>query len=625
MAETGVYFTPVDFIIFVLMLAISACTTLYYAIVKYRRQRFIENADYHELSEDGELEDDVTPLRGGLGIFVGFVSAITYLGIPAETYLNGILFWSISLTIVPAAIIINNGYLPIFFRLKLNNVFDYLELRFNRTVRLLGVLGNFFNLLVYMTVVMYGLALALSAVTRVKVWGAILSIGLVRTIFTTIGGVNAILWVDLFQVLLMIAGFLGLIIVGCVETGGISTVWQAAITGNRAHFFLFNLDPTMRHSTWSLLVGGVFLNLTFLGPNQMLIKNYRTCLSETKAKKSIWIGMLLCGLFQILAVFTGIVMYSFYRNCDPYTAGQLTRTAELLPYFIVDVFHLIPGLPGLLVSAIFAASMSSTSAGIYSLAVTTSDDFIKLKWKNMSALKSTILIKSLSCFYGLLCMCGAFAISEVNSILQTVLSWAGILGGPVLGIFTLGFFSSRTNSKGAVCGFLIGLGFGLWMFIGAYTYPPAYNDPPLSTDGCGLNTTKVSPISSLFGDATSNRVLREASYVTNSLTTPASDEAYPPIASLYSMSYLYYSGTSWILTVLVGVFVSILTKAPPEPDPVLLNPYVDIVCWCFRRRRVSNGSSNEEMSATLTWNMEKCAPDVVNMDPVPVQAEVSDR
>lgn len=200
MADTSVYFTPVDFIIFVLMLAISACTTLYYAIVKYRRQRFIENADYHELAEEGELDEDVTPLRGGLGIFVGFVSAITYLGIPAETYLNGILFWSISLTIVPAAIIINNGYLPIFYRLKLNNVFDYLELRFNRTVRLLGVLGNFFNLLVYMTVVMYGLALALSAVTRVKVWGAILSIGLVRTIFTTIGGVNAILWVDLFQV-----------------------------------------------------------------------------------------------------------------------------------------------------------------------------------------------------------------------------------------------------------------------------------------------------------------------------------------------------------------------------------------------------------------------------------------
>ncbi|PIK42268.1 putative sodium-coupled monocarboxylate transporter 1-like [Apostichopus japonicus] len=621
MAETTLYFTIVDFLIFALMLAISACTALYFAIAKFRRQQFLADSDYHELSHDEEDEESITPLKGGLGIFVGFVSAITYLGIPAETYLNGVLFWSISLTVIPTALIINNGYLPIFYRLKLDNVFDYLEMRFSRNVRLVGVLGNFFNLLIYMTVIMYGLACALSAVTHVSLWGAILSIGLVRTIFTTVGGVNAILWVDLFQVVLMIAGFLGLIIGGSVEAGGVVQLWQNAMSGDRTYLFSFDVNPTTRHTTWSLIVGGIFLNLAFLGPNQMSIKKYKTALTESKAKKAVWIGMLLCGAFQILAVFAGIAMFSFYKHCDPLSSGQLKRSAELLPHFIVDMFSSVPGLPGLLVSAIFSASMSSSSAGIYSLALTTFDDFIKLRWKEMSPFKSTILIKSLSCFYGLLCMSGAFAISQVNSILQTVLSWAGILGGPVLGVFTLGFFSSRSNSKGAICGSLTGFAFGLWMFLGAYIYPPFYADPPLYTVGCYSNTTKVSPLIHTFNDGSHSRKFRDINEDVEFQTTIASEVKYPPIASLYAMSYLYYSGATWLITIVVGVFVSAVTAAPPKPDPLLLNPHLDI-CSCCRKDQPDQVDllCDGEMKATIKYH--RSASNLMQMETWQVQQEL---
>lgn len=420
----------------------------------------------------------------------------------------------------------------------------------------------------------------------------------------------------------MIAGFFGLIIGGFVEAGGVSQLWQNVVAGDRAYLFSLDINPTTRHSTWSLVVGGIFLNLAFLGTNQMTIKKYRTCLSEKKAKRAVWIGMLLCGGFQLIAVFTGIVMYSFYRDCDPYTSGQLERSAELLPHFIVDMFSSVPGLPGLLVSAIFSASMSSSSAGIYSLALTTFDDFVKLRWKEMSPLKSTVLIKGLSCFYGLLCMGGAFAISHVHSILQTVLSWAGILGGPVLGIFTLGFFSSRSNSIGAIFGSLAGFAFGLWMFLGAYIYPPFYADPPISVEGCYGNVTIVSPLADVFGQGEQNILIRDTRESLEFSATGSSEIDYPQIASLYAMSYLYYSGTTWVITIVIGAFVSAITTAPPKTDPMLLNPHIDL-CSCCKKDTSEDDliqSRDEEMTSAVKHHQHDIR-DAVQMDAWRIQQE----
>lgn len=144
----------------------------------------------------------------------------------------------------------------------------------------------------------------------------------------------------------------------------------------------------------------------------------------------------------------GLIMYSKYATCDPFTTGAVERTDQLLPYFIMDVASNIPGLPGLFIAGIFCAGLSTLSAHLNCLAGTMYEDFIS-KWIAPGATEKKIsyILKAIVAVAGIVCTLLVYVIERLGGILQLSMSFNGICTGPLLGIFTLGALFPQASSK----------------------------------------------------------------------------------------------------------------------------------------------------------------------------------
>lgn len=197
-----------------------------------------------------------------------------------------------------------------------------------------------------------------------------------------------------------------------------------------------------------------------------------------------------------------------------------------------------PGLCGLFVSGIFSASLSTISSAVTSLSAVTLEDYLKPLYKtifgrNMIDLNSTLPTKIIACIYGLLCIVLAFGASFLGSVLQASLTIFGVVGGPLLGIFTLGVCTVRTNQRGVLLGFLLGLLFSFWIGFGGPK--PVPDQLPFSTSGCA-NATQVAK------DAIAESY-QETEYFW-----------------LYRLSYLWFCVLGYLITTIVG-YVSSLVLA----------------------------------------------------------------
>ncbi|RWS05976.1 putative sodium-dependent multivitamin transporter-like protein, partial [Dinothrombium tinctorium] len=175
-------------------------------------------------------------------------------------------------------------FLPVFFQMKATSAYQYLELRFSSYVRTTASLVFAIQMILYMGIVLYAPALALSAVTGISKWWSIISVGLVCTFYCTAGGIKAVLWTDVFQSFLMFASMILIIIKGTIDVGGIDIVWKRAMEGNRIQFFNFDADPTVRHTVWSLAIGGIFIYVSLYGVNQTQVQRCLTVRSLRDAK-----------------------------------------------------------------------------------------------------------------------------------------------------------------------------------------------------------------------------------------------------------------------------------------------------------------------------------------------------
>ncbi|XP_071499638.1 sodium-coupled monocarboxylate transporter 1-like [Diadema antillarum] len=566
-------FSAADYVIFAGMLIISAGIGVYHALTGGRQRTTQEF-----LMADRKMN----PIPVAFSLVASFISAITFLGTPAENYVHGCMYWMFGFAYIGVGLATAFFYLPMFYRLNLTSANEYLERRFSRAVRICGMLTFCAQTVIYMGIVIYAPALALSAVTGLNLWGSVLAIGIVCTFYTTIGGMKAVLWTDVFQVTVMMIGFLAIIIETSIRLGGMGNAWRIADEGGRIDFIDFNPDPTVRHTFWSVVIGGTFTWTAVYGVNQSQVQRYLTCGDVKVAKQAVLyatIGMVIVVCFACLS---GIVMYAFYADCDPYTLGKVSQTDQLVPYLVMDIFGNRPGLPGLLVSAAFSAALSTVSSGLNSLAAVTGEDIVKSIWPNMSEAKYTKITKMFAAMYGILCIAMAFLASVMGSILQTALSIFGMIGGPLLGLFSSGMFFPWTNSIGAMSGLFTGLVFTFWVKIGSQIYPPPSDKPPLSIAGCPVDN------STMFNSTDFMETTVEAvTYSMINATAPMMEEAgRPAIAQLYALSYSWYSAAAWLVTVFVALVVSFITgpTKPADLDPRLFCSVVDTMYCCLPER-----------------------------------------
>ncbi|XP_062594392.1 sodium-coupled monocarboxylate transporter 1-like [Saccostrea cucullata] len=572
-------FQIVDYILFAGLLFCSAGIGLFYAIKDRQKSN---TKDF--LLAGG----DMNPIPVALSLLASFMSAITLLGTPAEMYNYTTIYWWIGLGYFFVILGGAHVYMPVFYRLRVTSSYEYLEHRFGKVSRTIGAIIYVTQMTLYMSIVLYAPSLALNAVTGFTLWGSIWAVGLVCIFYTTIGGMKAVLWTDTFQVGMMMAGLLAVLIQGSIEVGGFAKAWERSVVSGRINFVDFDPDPAIRHSFWTCVVGGCFTWLSVYGANQAQIQRAVTCSTLKKAQIAYWLNWPgLCIILYICAMI-GTVIYAFYETCDPKTYGLISASDQLLPLFVMDVLGHVPGIPGLFVSCLFSGALSTLSSGLNSIAAVLLEDVLRVfcvKRINSEVI-ATYASKIIALIFGFICLGLTYVASLLGGVLQAALALFGVIGGPLLGVFTLGMLFPWANEKGAVTGMLTSLVFMLWISVGYQIHKPKVATfSPISVEGCNWNlTTKVPPTthSSLYLNTTTQSSLF-VSTVNATLTTTADmvkEDSYYVMDRFYSLSYLWYSATAMIVVIAVGMLVSAITgfEKPSEMDPKLFCPIFDVFC-----------------------------------------------
>ncbi|WAQ95566.1 SC5A6-like protein [Mya arenaria] len=371
-------FSTVDYVIFGATLAVSTFIGFFYAI----KDRKISDTKLFLLA-GGNM--NFVPVS--MSLLASFMSAITLLGTPAEMYNFGTMYWWIGLSYAGSVALAAHVYVPIFYRLRVTTL------------------------------------------TGLSLWGAIISVGSLCTIYTAIGGMKAVLWTDTFQTVMMIVG-------------------------------------------------------------------------------ALWVNFPGLCVILLLSCMVGIVMYAFYSTCDPISFKLIMASDQMYPLFVMDLLSHVPGVPGLFVACIFSGTLSSSAA----------------------------------------------------------LSLFGMLGAPMLGLFTLGMIYPWANYKGAYAGTLTSLVVMLWIGGGAYITKPSSWRPPISTEGCNWNLTQDGRLSPWNTTATPVLIstITTADVINDTVIASAS---------------LAEGCLAMLIVCVVGIIVSLITgrQDPRKLDARLVCPIFDVM------------------------------------------------
>uniref|UniRef100_A0A8C3S8G7 Solute carrier family 5 member 5 n=1 Tax=Chelydra serpentina TaxID=8475 RepID=A0A8C3S8G7_CHESE len=536
-----------DYGVFGLMLLISTGIGLFYALSKGGQKT---SDDFFT----GGRQMSAVPV--GLSLSASFMSAIQVLGVPAEAYRYGIKFLWMCLGQLLNTLLTAYLFLPVFYRLGLTSTYEYLEMRFSRKVRLCGTIQY---IIATLTGFFFGL------VTGLDIWASLLSTGAICTFYTTIGGMKAVIWTDVFQVLVMLSGFIAILIQGTLLVGGPGAALEIASNHSRVNLLDFDPDPRSRYTFWTFTFGGTLVWLSMYGVNQAQVQRYVACKTENEAKLALLVNQV--GLFFIVssAVGCGIVMFVLYKDCDPLLAGYISAPDQYMPYLVLDIFEKYPGVPGLFLACAYSGTLSTASTSINAMAAVTVEDLVKPNMPSLSPRKLTLISKGLSLIYGTSCITVA-ALSSLlgGGVLQGSFTVMGVISGPLLGAFILGMFIPICNTVGVFAGLGAGFVLSFWVAVGGTIYPPSEDTMgvlPYYGDLCPLyNPRSTWPWFSLANrDVVSSALLR-----CHFLRRPAIADDF------YAMSYLYYGALGTLSTVVVGVLISYLTgnascEVPAQP------------------------------------------------------------
>ncbi|XP_040184289.1 sodium-coupled monocarboxylate transporter 2 isoform X2 [Rana temporaria] len=586
LAPKMITFSAWDYVVFAGLFLISAGIGVFFAI---KERKKTTSADFLV----GGKQMTCVPVA--LSLTASFMSAVTILGAPSEVYRFGASFVMFFIAYTFVVVFSAELFVPVFYRSGITSTYEYLEFRFSRPVRYVATIMYILQTILYTGVVVYAPALALNQVTGFNLWGSVFATGIVCTFYCTLGGLKAVVWTDAFQMVVMVVGFLSVLVEGTIQNGGPSEVWKIARNGSRLDIVDFDVDPLRRHTFWTIAVGGTFTWLGIYGVNQSTIQRCISCKSEKHAKLALYLNLIGLWVILVCAVFSGLIMYAHFQGCDPWTAGFISAPDQMMPYFVMNLFEKMPGLPGLFVACAFSGTLSTVAASINALATVTYEDIVKNLFHNISDRKGTWISKGLCVLFGALCTVMAVVASFMGGVVQAALSIHGMCGGPMLGLFSLGILFPWTNWKGALGGVLTGFVMSFWVAIGAFIYPaPAIKTLPLllRTDQC------------ILLNVTANSTMSTPLLTTLSATTAPERSVLED--NWYSLSYLYYSAVGYISCLIVGLLISFITGPERGKNirPLLIRPVCNLVCfWSEKyKKKCWCGVPHDEIDEELDHN-----------------------
>lgn len=392
----------------------------------------------------------------GISIFATMLSAITYMSIPAKAYATDWTYYPMQICILIVSFPVIKYYLPFFRRLNVTTAYEYLERRFNYTARLMASILFIVFMVARMALVLFLPSLAMTAVTGIDIYICIVLMAVITIVYCTMGGMEAVVWGDVIQGIILVGGaFLAAAYLIVGTDGGTSAFFDIAWENDKFRLFDWSLD--WRTATfWVVILGGLANNLISYTSDQTVIQRYLT----TKDEKSAAHGILTNGLMSVfvtIAFFTiGTGLYTFFKTHPAAIDMTMEKTDAIFPFFMMS--QLPAGIAGLLIAAVFAATMSTIASNINSISTAfTVDMYIKAR-PNISDKHQLSIARLSGIASGVLGMLIAIVMAtvDIQSLLDYFNTILGLLSGGIGALFIMGIFFPRIGSWPALIGFLVG-------------------------------------------------------------------------------------------------------------------------------------------------------------------------
>ncbi|MCX6625374.1 MAG: sodium/solute symporter [Acidobacteria bacterium] len=392
----------------------------------------------------------------GISIIAADLSAISVMGTPAWAYQHNLdLLWSSAgfLIVAPLVILI---FVPFYARLNLYTAYEYLERRFNLPVRI--VCSALFQILrgLHVAVVIYAPSLVISMVTGLPVWQCTLLMGGFTTVYTTLGGMKAVIWTDVIQFCTVTLGIVLIFVIALSQVpGGLPAAYRTAAAAGRLDAFNFSLDPKELTSFWACIIGGLVLCMGPMTTDQAILQRLFTTKSERDCRRSILLQAVVVMPVSIMLFLSGTALYVFYRF-NPGKLVGLKNVDAIVPFFAVR--ELPSGVSGLIVACILSASMAVMSAGINALTTATTVDFYQRLWRPAATSEHYAQAGRVGTLcWGVVVTVLALFARHLGELALAYNKVSSVISGPLLGIFLLGTTTRRATATGALTGAVAGI------------------------------------------------------------------------------------------------------------------------------------------------------------------------
>ncbi len=414
-------------------------------------------------------------------------STITFVSVPGIAFAKNGNFQFLQLVFgyMLGRVVISLFFIPMYFKGELQTVYQLLGDRFGVKVKMIAS-----SLFVIMRNIADGIRLLLTALVLAAVYtafvptadsntivvGSIILLGLVMIVFTFYGGIEAIIWVEVVQLVIYIGGAVAaaVVLVNHID-GGVSTVMSLGEQYGKFSLFDFGWDMTKTFTFWSGLLGGCFLTMSTHSTDQYLVQRYLCTNKPSSAATALLSsGAVVLGQF-IGFLFIGVLLFAFYApyNLVEYAQAGVVNSGvpatvpfsggdKVFPDFITQ--HMPTGLSGLVIAAIFAAALSSS---LNSIAATAVNDIYKPFAKNKADKHFLKVSGWLTLIVGFVQIAVAIAVKDANSsALGLALSVASLINGPVLGVFLVGTLLKRAREIHALIGMTVSISLMIYILLG---------------------------------------------------------------------------------------------------------------------------------------------------------------
>src|SRR5882762_3186487 len=413
-----------------------------------------------------------------LSIVATETSTLTLVGVPALAYSvypraeqgGSFTYLQVVAGYIVARFVISALFIAAYFHGEMLTAYELLNQRFGAQAKHFAASLFLIMRALAEGVRVFAASLVLAAVLGASVPGlphlwlwSIAIVGVLTLIYTFEGGIAAVIWTDLVQLVIYVGGsLLAAYMLLTLVPGGWPAIVDDAARSGKLQVISWSRDLTVPFTFWAGLIGGTFLTMASHGTDQLLVQRLLTCRNKRESQKALILSGFVV-LFQFTLFLTiGVMLYVYYKS-SPLTT-KLASNDEIFPTFIVQ--RLPHGISGLVIAAIFAAAMSNLSGSLNSLSSSTVLDFYKPLLRPEASDQDLLrLSRWLTAAWGVVLIGIAVLASSWGSVFTTGLTIASLVYGPMLGAFLLGVLSRRANQTGVMVGMAVSLAFMLFVRI----------------------------------------------------------------------------------------------------------------------------------------------------------------